>query len=300
MGRAHCFPRLSDAAILFRDAMQGVIGKIDFVPEGDSQIHRFHVPGDKPGTLNGVYCLHLNSIATGWYGTWKDGGHWYTWSARKPANPLEAELIRNRNEQAKRQREDEQHQRQQQAANYAARLWRDARRADPDHPYLITKGCCPYNLRQREDVLLVPLYHAGELVNLQRIGPDGCKRFLSGGRVKGCYSPLGIITAGQPLYLCEGWATGATLYAETGCPVACAMNAGNLLKAGRLLQLRHPDAVLIVAGDDDRMTEGNPGRTAATSAASALGCDLILPPWPADVPLHLSDFNDLHLWMEAK
>lgn len=300
MGRAHCFPRLSDAAILFRDAIQGVIGKIDFVPEGDSQIHRFHVAGDKPGTLNGVYCLHLDAIATGWYGTWKDGGHWYTWSSRKPADPLEAELIRNRNEQAKRQRENEQHRRQQQAADYAARLLRDARRADPDHPYLIAKGCSPYSLRQHGGELLVPLYYGGGLVNLQRIGADGQKRFLFGGRVKGCYSPLGLIAAGQPLYLCEGWATGATLHAETGQPVACAMNCSNLLEVGRHLQRRHPDVVMIFAGDDDRLTQGNPGKTAAIAAAAALRCGLILPPWPADAPLHLTDFNDLRQWMEAE
>ncbi len=55
---------------------------------------------------------------------------------------------------------------------------------------------------------------------------------------------LGVIASGQPLYLCEGWATGATLHAETGHPVACAMNAGNLLEAGRHLQRRHPEAVL--------------------------------------------------------
>lgn len=300
MGRTLYSPRLSDAAILFRDAMQGEIGKIDFVPEGDSQVHRFHVLGDKPGTLNGVYCLHVDAIATGWYGTWKDGGHWHTWSARKPADPLEAELIRKRNEQAKRQHEAERHQRNQAAAEYANRLWRDARRADPGHPYLIAKGCRPYNLRQQGDVLLVPLYHAGELVNLQRIGADSSKRFLSGGRVKGCYSPLGIITADQPLYLCEGWATGATLHAETGHPVACAMNCGNLLEVGRHLQRRHPDAVLIFAADDDRQTEGNPGRTAATAAAAALGCGLILPPWPADAPMTLTDFNDLRQWQEAQ
>lgn len=110
---------------------------------------------------------------------------------------------------------------------------------------------------------------------------------------------LGVIASGQPLYLCEGWATGATLHAETGHPVACAMNAGNLLEAGRHLQRRHPEAVLIVAGDDDRQTEGNPGKTAAIAAAAGLGCGLILPPWPADAPLHLSDFNDLRQWREA-
>lgn len=301
MGPALRFTPLavSDAEVLFRDKLAATFGAMDWQPVADGSIHRFHVPGDKAGTHNGWYVLFADGIVSGCFGSWKAGSS-YTWSSRKPANPLESQLIAQRIAQAKRQRDSEQYQRQQSTAEYANQLWRDARRADPNHPYLIAKGCSPYNLRQRGDVLLVPLYHDGKLVNLQRIGADSIKRFLSGGRVKGCYSPLGIITAGQPLYLCEGWATGATLYAETGCPVACAMNAGNLLKAGRLLQLRHPDAVLIVAGDDDRMTEDNPGRTAATSAASALGCDLILPPWPADVPLHLSDFNDLHLWMEAK
>lgn len=290
---------MTDATILFLAALQAVFGPVDVLPVGDGCIHRFNAPGDKAGTLNGWYVLFLDGIASACFGTWKDGGHWHTWSSRKPADPLEAELLRQRNEQAKRQREAEQHQRQQATVEYANRLWRDARRADPDHPYLAAKGCRPHSLRQRGDLLLVPLTCGGELVNLQRIGADGQKRFLYGGRVKGCYSALGVITPGKPIFLCEGWATGATLHAETGNPVACAMNAGNLLEAGRHLQRRHPEAVLIVAGDDDRQTEGNPGKTAAIVAAAGLNCGLILPPWPADAPLTLTDFNDLRQWREA-
>lgn len=287
-----------DCVSAFRDELQSVFGHLEWMPQADGAIHRFHVPGDKAGTLNGWYVLFADGIASGCFGSWKAGSS-HTWSSRKPADPLEAQLIAQRNEQARSQREAEQHQRQQAAAVYANRLWRDGRRADPGHPYLMAKGCRPYSLRQMGDLLMVPLYHSGELVNLQRIGADGGKRFLSGGRVKGCYSPLGIITAGQPLYLAEGWATGATLHAETGHPVACAMNAGNLLEAGRHLQRRHPEAVLIVAGDDDRQTEGNPGKAAAIATASALGCGLILPPWPESAPATLSDFNDLRQWQEA-
>lgn len=292
-------PTVTDAVMLFRDKLATIFGTMDWLPVADGSIHRFHVPGDKTGTQNGWYVLFADGIASGSFGSWKAGSS-HTWSSRKPANPLEAQLIGQRIAQAKYQRDAEQHQRQQATAEYANRLWRDARHADPEHPYLIAKGCRPHNLRQYGDVLLVPLSYSGELVNLQRISADGQKRFLSGGKVKGCYSPLGIIAAGQPLYLCEGRATGATLHAETGRPVACAMNAGNLLEAGRHLQRRHPEAVLIIAGDDDRMTEGNPGRTAAIAAAAALGCDLILPPWPAEAPLHLTDFNDLRNWQEAR
>lgn len=158
----------------------------------------------------------------------------------------------------------------------------------------------PYTLRQQGDVLLIPLVRDGQLVNLQRIKPDGSKRFLFGGMVKGCYSPLGIITAGQPLFIAEGWATAATIHADSGAAVAAGMNAGNLLPVGLRLKRQHPDAVLIVAGDDDRMTDGNPGKTAANNAAAALGCGLVLPPWSGAEPLELSDFNDLANWRSAQ
>lgn len=281
--------------ILFRDALQAVYGPLDWLPVPDGALRRFHVPGDKAGTLNGWYVLYVDRIASAAFGSWK-AGQAHRWCSREPATPYEVEQLRQRAEQARRQREAEQHQRQQATAEYACRLWRDARRADPGHAYLIAKGVRPYALRQAGDVLLVPLTYAGQLVNLQRIKADGGKRFLFGGMVKGCYSPLGVITPGAPLYVCEGWATAATLHAETGAAVAAAMNAGNLLAVGQRLQRQHPDAVLIVAGDDDRMTEGNPGKTAATKAAAALGCGLVLPPWSGPEPLTLTDFNDLANW----
>ena len=282
----------------FCDALQMVYGPLDWLPEPDGGIHRFHVPGDKAGTLNGWYVLYVDGIASGAFGSWKAGSA-HTWCSRVPLDAREAEQVRQRNEQAKRQREAEQHQRQQAAAEYANRMWRDARRADPGHAYLVAKRVRAYGLRQHRDWLLVPLVRDGVLMSLQSIAPDGSKLFQSGGQVRGCYSPLGVITPGAPLYVCEGWATAATIHAETGAAVAAAMNAGNLLAVGQRLQRQHPDAALIVAGDDDRQTEGNPGKTAATKAAATLGCGLVLPPWSGAEPLTLSDFNDLRQWREA-
>lgn len=284
-----------NCVIQFRDAMQAELGPLDWLPVPDGQLHRFHVPGDRVGSNNGWYILHLGGVAVGIYGSWKAGGS-HRWSSRAPADYREAEQLRQRIEQARRQREAEQHQRQQAAAEYAQRVWRDARRADPGHPYLVAKGVRSYTLRQRGAVLLVPLIYGGQLVNLQRIKADGSKRFLFGGMVKGCYSSLGVITPGAPLYVCEGWATAATIHAETGAAVAAAMNAGNLLAVGQRLQRQHSDAVPIVAGDDDRQTEGNPGKTAAIKTAATLGCGLVLPPWSGAEPLTLSDFNDLANW----
>lgn len=287
-----------DATLLFRNAIQDAYGPLDWLPIPDGQIHRFHVPKDKDGTLNGWYVLHLDGIASGAFGSWKAGIS-STWSSRKPTDHLEAQVVAQRIEQARLHREAEQYLRQQTASIAAMRLWSNAAPADPQHPYLIAKGCLPHGLRQRGDVLLVPLYLARNLVNLQRIAADGSKWFTPGGRVKGCYSPMGALEPYQPLYICEGWATGATIHEATGAPVACAMTAGNLVEVGRQLQRRYPGSELIVAGDDDRQTEGNPGRTTATRAANAVGCGLIFPPWSGAEPLSLSDFSDLRKWREA-
>ncbi|MHB0765730.1 toprim domain-containing protein [Stutzerimonas sp. NM35] len=290
---------LEKAELAFRDAMQATFGPLDWLPVADGTIRRFHVPGDKAGTLNGWYVLHLDGIASGAFGSWRAGAC-HTWSSRKPADPLEAQLVAQRIERAREQREADQTRRHIATASYAGRVWSEAQPADADHPYLTRKRIAAHRLRQTGDVLLVPLYADGYLCNLQRIASDGGKRFLSGGRVKGCYSPIGTLEPGQTLYVCEGWATGATIHAETGAAVACAMNAGNLLAVGRQLQRHYPDSPLIIAGDDDRQTEGNPGRTAATKAAAMLGCGLVLPPFPDDSPLDLSDFNDLANWRAAQ
>lgn len=188
--------------------------------------------------------------------------------------------------------------RQRQVARQAVQLWQMAKPAELLHRYLQAKQVKPYSLRQlSQGRLLVPLCANGHLVNLQIISPAGEKRFLSGGRVQGCYSPLGRISEGCRLYVCEGWATGATLHAYTGSPVVCAMNAGNLKSVAITMRERYGEALdLVIAGDDDRQTDGNPGRTAANRAANAAGARVVFPDWPADAPEDLSDFNDLHLW----
>ncbi len=293
---------MTDPVILFREALQDAFGALDWLPIPDGKIHRFHVPGDRAGSRNGWYILHLDGIACGVFGSWKARGS-QTWSSRKPADHLEAQLIARRIEQVKRQREAEQRERQQNAAHEAFGLWHAAGPADPEHPYLRRKGCQPHDLRQLGDVLLVPLFVSRQLVNLQRIHPDGSKRFLRGGRVAGAYSPIqtpGVrLTEGSRLYVCEGWATGATIHEHNGAAVACAMNAGNLYAVADRLRLAYPYTEIVIAGDDDRQTEGNPGRTAAERAAAELGCGVVFPVWSGAEPLELSDFNDLRQWREA-
>lgn len=205
---------------------------------------------------------------------------------------------RTKAEENRRRADTAQQEKQQAATRQAVQLWERAKPADRLHPYLVAKGVSSLKLRQMsQGKLLVPLCLDGRLVNLQVIDCAGTKRFLTGGRVQGCYSPLGRVIEGGRLYVCEGWATGASLHIHTGAPVVCAMNAGNLRSVALAMRALHGQSVeLVIAGDDDRQTRGNPGRTAANRAAFDAGALVVFPEWPQQAPPELSDFNDLHLW----
>ena len=217
---------------------------------------------------------------------------------------LERQRIARQREQHQQRVDAEQRAQWERTAVSANHKWSHNGSADPAFPYLRSKGIGPHHLRQLGQQLLVPICWRGAVVNLQTIAADGCKRFLPGGRLRGCYSPFGRVEAGSELYLVEGVATAATLHEETGKPVAAALSAGNLLPAGFELKRRYPDAFLIIAGDDDRAKEAegrpNTGKLAASEAATALGCSYVLPAWPEEAPLHLSDFNDLRQWREGR
>lgn len=190
----------------------------------------------------------------------------------------------------------------QEAAARARAVWNAARAASTTHPYLMSRGVPAFGLRQcRRGWLLVPLCAQGELVNLQWILPNGKKRFLKGGQVQGAYSLIGEPVAGGRLFICEGWATGATLHRLTGDPVACAMNAGNLRAVAETMRAALNGSLdIVIAGDDDRQTAGNPGRQAANDAALAVGAMVLYPKWPEGCPDDLTDFNDLYRWHRAR
>lgn len=61
-------------SLLFLDELQTAYGSLDFLPVPDGNIHRFHVPGDKSGSLNGWYLLSTDPVAEGCFGSQKAGG----------------------------------------------------------------------------------------------------------------------------------------------------------------------------------------------------------------------------------
>jgi hypothetical protein len=76
--------------------------------------------------------------------------------------------------------------------------------------------------------------------------------------------------------------------------VVVAFNAGNLEPVARKIRAALPEAMIIMAADDDFRTEGNPGITAADQAARTVNALVAIPRWLDDRGTG-TDFNDLHV-----
>lgn len=282
------------------EALRAAIAGAGLTPpdhiEADGTLHRFSSNG-KRGDKSGYYVLHGDGIPAGVFGCWR-AGLTQTWCS-KPDNDLteaERQAMRERVRQAQAARDAAVARARLNAQTTAIQRWQSAQPYPAGHPYLLAKGIQPHGLRMNAaGALLVPLRDEnGTLCSLQTIAPDGGKRFLTGGKVAGCYCAIGQI--GPLLIVCEGFATGASIHEATGYPVACAMNAGNLQAVAQALHRRHPGTLVVVAADDDWRTEGNPGLSAAQQAALSVGGLMVKPHFPPHRPPKATDFNDLHQW----
>ncbi len=251
------------------------IRKGDLVADG--VLHRYQVEGDKAGSKNGWYVLHADAQPFGAFGSWKTGQS-ETWSpsTTEVMTEREREALAARIAAAKLARDTEQAAVHTSARKRAHDLWKKAQPADGGHAYLVKKGVPAYGLKLLRQQLVVPLRDVdGTLHSLQFIAADGRKTFLSGGRKRGCYHAIG--RPAVALCICEGYATGATIYQATGNATAVAFDAGNLQPVAKALRQKFPRLTLVIAADNDTETPGNPGLTAARAAARAVGAVLAVP-----------------------
>lgn len=257
----------------------------------DGQLHRFSATG-KRNDRAGWYVLHADGLAAGVFGCWRTGLT-ETWCSKAEGTLTQAErdTMRQRVKAAQVQRDAVTQQRQQQAQAIATERWETALPVG-QHAYLTTKGVQGYKLRVDGEMLLVPLHDTNGMVHsVQSITPQGHKRFMTGGRVRGCYYGLG--QASSVWVVCEGVATAHSIHEATNLTLAAAFSASNLMPVAQALKQKNPECTIIIAADDDHLTEGNPGLTAARAAAMAVGGLVVMPQFPANRPGKATDFNDL-------
>ncbi|MER9506005.1 hypothetical protein [Mesorhizobium sp. M0579] len=290
-------------------------------PIADGKIHRANAQGKKQAKNQHVwYVLHLDSPASGAFGDLQTGVQ-DTWTEKRPSTMTAAErsALKQRMIDTQRQREEERAALHAAAAAAAALIMAETEKAPASHPYLARKGLPPFpGLRRlkksvryvidpeeeprtaRAGSLVVPLYSPAKvLVSVQLIADDGTKRFLKGTAKEGNYHSIGKPPEepGAVIVIAEGYSTAARVHEATGYLTITAFDAGNLASVSKAIRAKYPEARLLFAADNDRLTpmpDGrmNPGLTKAKESAETVGGLVACPEFDA-ADIELTDFDDL-------
>lgn len=300
--------------------------------KADGKLHRIKSRDSKEKTV--WYVLHADDRPTGMFGCNRMYGYdqKFTWKADVKLPPMSAQekrAYRERMERIEAERAAERAALQQAAAEIAQRLWDGAVECE-SHPYLDRKGVRAHNVRVgkwekvdqetgevyviSKQALLIPIrdlkkrMHSLQAVFPEKLRDGRDKDYLTNGAKEGLFH-----TIGRPLehigrlviVICEGYATGASIHEATGHAVVIAFDAPNLLPVAKAWRERFPDAIIIVAADNDQWTVrpvANPGVTRARECAKECGALVAIPPFDASLGATSAsggrahgptDFNDL-------
>lgn len=250
----------------------------------------------------------------------KDGGYQFDASER-PAPDL-ADLARRRAERADRaQAEQQERARLAQNAEVAAHAtWHSSLRTGTS-AYATRKGIdapesCRFVPAEQGGGLVIPMLRYDldrslALKGVQIIKDDGTKKFTYGMTKPGTACRLGLPVVGQPVFVCEGYATGMTLRMalERRFPVFVAFDAYNLPVVVAAVHATLPGTPIVICADDDYKTTNkgianNVGRIQAQVAQEGVmdgpdGAKLVVRTFPLFHKVTErgdkdTDFNDLH------
>jgi phage/plasmid primase-like uncharacterized protein len=318
---------MEDYVAAFREAMGKEGIRYSGSIEGDGVFHRVNHDDERKGKRSVWYKLFLDERPAGMFGWNKLGNQTkFTWSAKglAPLTPEARAEFARRAAEAKLTAEAQEAARQARARAAAAEMW-DAATESISHPYLVRKGVQVHGglrvgpwVKQRKDgsrytlapnALLIPMVAAkGEIWGLQAIfaekieigGEVRDKDFVYGALKRGLYHAVGVprlFDGVQTIGLCEGYATGASIYEATGICVVVCFDAGNLVHVARKIRQHNSDARLVVFADNDQFTlirevPVNVGVIKATEAAKTVG-GIVVVPFFSDLSNKPTDWNDL-------
>lgn len=154
------------------------------------------------------------------------------------------------------------------------------------HPYLAAKGFPQEKGLVLDGELLIPMREFSlyrQVNSLQRISPDGEKKFLPGGKAKGSVFFIGPFVP-RERWLVEGYATGLSVRAalrelHRDAQVVVCFSAGNLAHVGKMVKVLRPQAYVFADNDE--------------SGAGAKSAEETGLPW-CTTPEVGTDANDYH------
>ncbi|MGO2287698.1 VapE domain-containing protein [Pseudomonas lundensis] len=271
---------------------------------------------DKGKEKNGWYVIHEHRtekneiLIFGSFGDWRTGDSNKIKVKPGRMSQEERDVMRARQEDAKRRAAEAAANAARRAANRAAGLFKRMPEKGRS-AYLERKQIIGIRVRYapRTGALLIPMTTArDQIVGLQVIYPEKQadtgrdKSYWPHGMSKeGAYHLIGPHPEpGEPVLVCEGYATGASLHMATSFAVAIAFDAGNLSAVAKAMRERFPGRALIVCRDDDWKTKRpngepwNPGEEKGSNAALIVGGQVVGPIFSGEREIKWTDFNDLH------
>lgn len=266
----------------------------------DGKIHRFKINNK----LDGWYVLFVGKYSNGVYGDWKTGNK-YSWSS-KDYRTLSAKELHRYNKyirKCEKKLEGDKRKRRINAKRRANKLWDKSDSIETnEHPYLQQKGIKAYGLKVNSayNKLLIPIFDIeGHIHNIQKISESGEKRFMPDGSITGLCFSIPATKESDEIYICEGYATGASIHEATGGSVYVAFNAGNMKPLTESLVEKFPNKNFILCADNDAFTvdlkgvPNNVGLSKGFDIAWELNLKLAYPTFK-DTSSKPTDFNDLH------
>lgn len=293
----------------------------------DGTQHRYKMPEDKGCSTSGFVTFYLDDNPVAIFGHWKKyGGDCFKWFYRdqKELSKREREEYKARMRENLRLAQEEDKKRKKIAAVKAGELWLKPEVSVNEYEYLTNKQVGAYGVKffdalvafdyfasdERKQkkasgevtvypgsIMVVPVQNQqNQLVSLQQISKNGkFKGFLPDGSKKGCFH---VIPGNDKyIFVAEGYATAATIYELTGCTCYIAFDCGNLEAVCMSVTARHPNALKLIASDDDRFTFEpvvNPGQTKAIDICNKTDFHNLKPEFTGNE--NGTDWNDLLKW----
>ncbi|NTU69820.1 AAA family ATPase [bacterium] len=279
----------------------------------DGEIHRFKDRHRGDHNENGYYALHMDGNLR--Y-AWGCIGHWsmktgrieesYVWYDRdQNVTEIEKRHIHDLIKKSKREVHAKIEVDRRDALKEIENIWQSAIRIDKDftHQYLDKK-----KIEHTLDIkilidehgtkrLVIPIitsFKKREKKSLQYIFEDGSKRFCKNTSPKDGFFVLGQTSNNSMVCICEGYATGVSLYQSLGWKTIVAFSAENLVSVARTVRREINPHLLIICADNDAHKDINIGIEKAKEAAKE-GRAIVVYPMFRDISTLPTDFNDLYV-----
>lgn len=296
---------------------------IDGDPIMNGKMQRVQVIGDEGRKKSGAYVGFEEGHPAGYIQNYKTGlkENWKSSTTLK-TNKDEQIDIQNRMEENKALKEERELKLQEAYETTALKLedeYNNAKYAYNKHPYLVKKGFDTnfYLKQDKNGNLLIPLKDIdGKHWASQRIFQNGDK-IIGATRTpeekeqgieypakkQGNFFLLGAknLHAGiKEVFVCEGFATAASVYQATNKPTVMGVDAGNLEIVITNIKEKFPKMEIIIASDNDvkKELEGsiNVGKTTALGIQKKYPDIKVVTPQftTEEAQKGLSDFNDIH------